>query len=190
MSYEFHLFAPRPGEDPLVTGQNKSDDLPSATPDPAVEAQKHRLAVALITLNFRLKHAPFDYEEMARFNNISVPEARALYRHIEMTGPADGNGVQILIFDDEVVISVPRWHVGKDAAQVFREVWSYFELLSRESGFVTYDPQFDRIVDLENDFGRVLRHYLMSVALVTTHKQRPPDLDEKELVPLGVGALL
>src|SRR5882757_1437519 len=133
MSYEFHLFAPRPGEDPLVTAQSKSDDLPSGSPDPATEAHKHRTAVALITLNFRLKHSPFDYEEMARFNRISVSDAQVRYRHIEMSGPGDGNGVQIVIFDDEVMISVPRWHAGKEAAQVFREIWSYFDLLARES---------------------------------------------------------
>jgi len=190
MSYAFHLFAPRPGEDPLATAQHKTDDLPAGSPDPVIEAHKHRTAVALITLNFRLKHAPFDYEVMARFNGISLTEAQTRYRQIEMCGPNDGNGVQITIFDDEVMISVPQWHSGKEAAQVFREIWSYFDLLARESNFLIYDPQLDRLVDLNNDFARVLRHYLQLVELVSERRTKPQEPEEKDLVPMGVGTLL
>lgn len=189
MSYEFHLFAACPGEDPLATAQGKTDDLPSNPPDPAIEAQKHRMAVAFITLNSRLRHAPFDHEALARFSGWSVADAHLRYRHIELTGPHDGNGVQILIFDDEILLSVPYWHTGREAAQVFREIWSYFDLVARETGHLTYDPQLDRVLDLNRDFARALRHYIV-LAEHIAQKERQPEPEEKELVPIGVGALL
>jgi hypothetical protein len=35
---------------------------------------------------------------------------------------------------------------------VFEEIWTYLEIIEREGGFFTYDPQVERVLDLRKDF--------------------------------------
>jgi hypothetical protein len=37
-------------------------------------------------------------------------EARVRYRHVELNGPENGNGIQITLYDDNASITIPYWH--------------------------------------------------------------------------------
>lgn len=148
MSYDFRLFKQRAGEDPHVTAQRDCEEFSATPPDPQKEALKRRIADALIAHNPKLEVFQFRYDEIAKFEKISVEEARLKYRHLELNGPEEScNGVQITLFDDEASITVPFWHEGEKAADTFREIWSYLEIINREAGYLAYDPQIDRIID-------------------------------------------
>ena len=66
MSYDFRLFRRKAGEDPLVTAQSDSGDLPTTSPDATKEALKRRVADALIAHSPQLEVFPFDYEAIAK----------------------------------------------------------------------------------------------------------------------------
>jgi len=161
MSYDFRAFRPKPGEDPLVTAESDAESEELAPIDPAKEASKRRVADALIAKNPTLEIFELDYEEIAKFEKISVEEARLRHRHLELNGPGEGgNGIQIALFDDEASISVPYWHSGDKANKTFQEIWEYLEIITRETGYLVYDPQFGRILNLSQDFAEVLSRYV------------------------------
>ena len=160
MSYDFKLFKRRAGEDPHVTAQRDSEEFAASPPDPQKEALKRRVADALIAYNPKLEVFQLGYEEIAKHEKITVEQARLKYRYLELNGPDDdSNGIQITLFDDEASVTVPFWHEGEKAADTFREIWSYLEIISREAGYLIYDSQLDRILDPSQGFDDSLACY-------------------------------
>jgi len=159
MSYDFRLFRPKAGEDPLVTARQDSGDFPDSPPDKQKEAQKRQVAEALIAHNPNLEVFQFGYDEIAELEKISPSEARLKYRHLELNGPEDGNGIQITLFDDEASVTVPYWHEGEKASDTFSEIWGYLEIIHREAGYLVYDPQLDRLLDTPADYDAALARY-------------------------------
>lgn len=160
MSYDFRLFRRRAGEDPHITAQRDSKEFAATPPDPQKEALKRRVADALIAHNPKLEVFKFGYEEIAKHEKISVEEARLKYRHLELNGPEEGcNGIQITLFDDEASVTVPFWHEGEKAADTFREIWGYLEIISREADYLIYDPQIDRVIEPSAGFDAALACY-------------------------------
>ena len=164
MSYDLKLFKPRPGEDPLVTAEQEHDDeLLVAPPDPEKEALKRRVADALIAFNPELSIYPMDYKEIARFEQTTVEEARLKHRHLELNGAETGNGIQITLFDQEAHITVPLWHRGQQAAKTFRQIQEYLAIITRETGYLVYDPQIASIIDPAQGLHDSLKCYASGV---------------------------
>ena len=160
MSYDFRLFKRRAGEDPDVTAQRDSEEFGSTPPDPQKEALKRKIADALIAHNPKLEISRFDYDALAKHEKISVEEARSKYRHVELNElEEDCNGIQITLFDDEASVTVPFWHEGDEARETFRKIWDYLEIISRESGYLIYDPQIDRVIEPSAGFDAALACY-------------------------------
>ena len=163
MSYDFYLFKPKTGVDPIETVDElfseESEEINPALPQPEKEARKPSLADALIRLNPQLEVFPFDFQELARIDGISEDEAKIKYRHLELNGAENGNGIQITLNDVSTEITVPYWHSGEEAQKVFKEIWSYLELIENEAGFVTYDPQLEKILNLSTDLPEAIEVY-------------------------------
>jgi len=173
MSYDFRLFKRRSGEDPIVTARRDSEEYSSTPRDSAKEALKRRVADALIAQNPKFEFFQFGYDEIARFEKISVSQARLKYRHLELNGPdAGGNGIQITLFDDEASVTVPFWHERDKAADTFREIWSYLEIICRETGYMVYDPQTDRVFEPSTGFDEAMQLYTGTVRRL--HEALPP----------------
>jgi hypothetical protein len=179
MSYDIRLVKPRPNEDPLVTAHAEADeDFRLLPPDPDKEMLKRRVASALIAVNPLLQPFKPDFEAIAKSQKISVDEAKSQYRHIELNGSDDGNGIQILLFDDEAAISVPYWHDGTKAEATFREIWDYLRIIQRETGYAAYDPQLGAILDLSKGYTKALPVY--AHARKTVVEQMPAIVLEME----------
>ena len=164
MSYDLHLVRIPPGADAQAVvdasvAMDEEAQLNPGEPDPAKEETKRRLAAALQAVNPLLTAFPFNYSELARLEKITEQEARRRFRHVELNGPEDGNGIQITLFDDTVTITIPYWHHGYKAQQAFREIWSYLEVLEGGGGLRSYDPQLERGLSLGTDFQAVLAKY-------------------------------
>lgn len=178
MSYDFILFKRRPGEDPYVTAQRDSEQFATTPPDPEKEALKRRVADALIAHNPKLEVFQLDHEAIAKFDNITVEEARLKYRYLELNGPEDDTkGIQITLFDDEASVTVPYWH-QEDEAGTFREILDYLEIISRETGYLVYDPQGDSVFDPSEGFDDPLERYSEGVqqldqALTGSDERKP-----------------
>jgi aminoglycoside 6'-N-acetyltransferase I len=155
-TYQFRLSKALQNEAPCLPGPA---DFCTTPPDSRKEALKRRVADALTAHNPRLQICPFPYDQIAQFERISKEEARRKYRHLELNGSEGGNGIQIILRDDEAVVSVPFWHEGQKAADAIRELWRYLEIIGREAGYLVYDPQMNRQIDLAEGCDQVLGHY-------------------------------
>lgn len=147
-------------------------------PDLMKEQAKARLAAALMAANPLLASFPFDFQEIARLQKISPEQARLRFRHLELNGPENGNGIQIMLFDGSASLTVPYWHHARAADAVWEEIWSYLTILEREGGLSAFDPQLERPLSLDKDRPVVLAKYLEGVAftdgVAATYTQSPP----------------
>lgn len=76
-------------------------------------------------------------------------------------------------------MTVPFWHADTKAENTFREIWNYLQIIARETGYVIYDPQIDRIIDLSTDFDDSLACYTgvmsgMSESPLTSFPEKKP----------------
>ena len=117
------------------------------------------IADALIKLNPKLEIFPFGFQELAEMEGISEDEAKIKFRHLELNGADDGNGIQITLYDDAADVTVPYWHSGESAEKVFDEIWSYLKVIENEARFVTYDSQLEKILNLSTDLPKVVEIY-------------------------------
>ncbi len=151
MSYDLLLFPRREGEDPESTARALlADESEEINPGPVVpekEQRKEAVKMALQAANPRLEQFPFDYQEIAKEEGITLAEAKVRYRHIELNGPEDGNGIQITLFDDSASVTVPYWHQGKAAETVFQEIAQYLRAIQATAGYFVYDPQLEQVID-------------------------------------------
>ena len=159
MSYDFCLATAAD-----LDAQPDSEDLNPGPPVPEKETAKRALAQRLMAENAELQPFLFDFVVIAAEMGISETEARARYRHIELNGRDDGNGIQITLFDDHADLTVPYWHDGEAARAVFEEIWRYLRILEQSAGYVTYDGQLNRVIDLSADFEASLARYSLVVA--------------------------
>ena len=163
MSYDLQLFEPPPGTDPLVAARAALDvDIESVNPGPVDskrEAWKEVLASALLAADPVLERFRFDYPEIAKLRGLSEEEARREFRHIELNAPENGNGLQIQLFDKTVSVAIPYWHRGEKAETTWSEIWKCLQVCRDTGGLAVYDPQLDRVLDLENDRDAVLQMY-------------------------------
>ena len=163
MSYDLYLFKPKEGVDPLETVDElfseESDEINPGLPNAEKESRKCSIADALINLNPQLEIFPFGFRELAEMEGISEDEAKIKFRHLELNGADDGNGIQITLYDDAADVTVPYWHSGSGTEKVFDEIWSYLKVIENKSAFVTYDPQLEKILNLSMDLPEVIEIY-------------------------------
>jgi hypothetical protein len=163
VSYDFSLFLPQPGVDPLVTAQRLADaewdDANPGPPLPAKEARKRAIADALTEVDPSLNVVQFGFEEIAKLQNISLENARTRFRHLELDGPEHGPGIQIALFDDSGSLTVPYWHKDTRAKDVFAKIWQYLKVIQEVAGYQIYDPQMECIIDLGSDLDRATERY-------------------------------
>ena len=166
MSYDLSLRRVPDDTDPLTYWRtvlrDDSDVREAASTPPGHDADDRKLALceALQSLDTNLKPFDFQFPQIAQHLGITEEDARRRYRHIELNGPQDGPGIQITLFDDEVSVTVPYWHSGARARNVWVVIWTYLRLLHDIGGMSVYDPQLDKVVDLDRDLPVVVKSYL------------------------------
>lgn len=163
MSYEFLLFAPRPGADPEATvraylTQPETGQGPGRVA-PEKESRKERLMELLKEANPNLEASRPSPSQAAEPNRTAEREARARHRVIELHDVQHGSGIQISLRDDSAAIEVPFWHRRDDAGTVMDEVWRYLRILTEEGEMIVYDPQLDQVLNLSEDKLSVLKGY-------------------------------
>ena len=77
-----------------------------------------------------------------------TPQVGAVLGEVELARSAgalelshNGTGLDLAIFGDEISLSVPYWHAGERAAQVFQIVSAIVAIVERETGLMAFDPQ-------------------------------------------------
>src|SRR5688500_12912460 len=74
---------------------------------PSDLATKEKICAALLKYNPSLERFKLDYEEIAKFDNLTVEEAKKEYNYIELNTPEGELAVQLTIYNRYVHISVP-----------------------------------------------------------------------------------
>jgi hypothetical protein len=160
MSYDFRLCLPQQGKTLEEIALADSEEIGAGEPDPVKEERKRIITEALVAKNPDFEPFALGFEQIAASQGITVEDAKKKFRYIELNGPEDGNGIQVTLFDDEASVTVPYWHKGDRAKSVFEEIWRYLRTIEEKGGCFTYDPQLERILDLNSDFAGVLKFYL------------------------------
>jgi hypothetical protein len=189
MSYDLYLFHRHVGRadlevvNELLEAYELQESPNPGSPDPAKEAQKQELSSKLIAANPELSVFKMDYPAIADDLGMSVGEAKRQHRHIEINGLMDGNGIQILLFDDTASITIPYRKDATTAQADWDEIWRYLAILESEGSFATYDGQIEKILDLEQDMPTVIAAYnevigdmpsiIASVASAANKKKQP-----------------
>lgn len=173
MSYDFYLFEVKPEEKALekieyIFQQLESEPVDTGEPIQSKEERKEMLKSALIERNSQLEKFEFDYDKISKYEGITIEQAKRRYRHFELNGPEDSNGIQITLNDDMATITVPYWHKGDKAKEVFSEIWDYLSVIQDKVGYEIYDPQIERILNLSTDFEESLSSYTTVVSHLET----------------------
>lgn len=195
LSYDFRLFALRPDEDPLTTARRPPAN---GGANNAQAARKDQIADALFARLPTLQVYQFPYHQIATFERISPEQARDKYRQVELNSPDGGNGLIITLRDNEASVSLPFWHESGRAKHAIEEAWLCLETISRMTGYLVYDPQMERMLNLETDAPCALAFYTGLVNRLREDHSGPPvqknpphDIAIRELAkPQGGGAVL
>jgi hypothetical protein len=170
MSYDIYLLDHKPSDniDRIIERvfSEEAEEINPGLPDPQKERQKRQLAAKLIEKNPTLEVFQFGYQEIASINGITEEEAKIKYRHVELNGSDDGNGVQITLYDDSATITVPYWHKEEEAKATFEEIWEYLKIIQGETDYFAYDPQLGEVLNLSDGFSKVLSVYTTTVKQV------------------------
>ena len=134
MSFDLHLFD-IPGE---LEGSDllyeMLEELDGAS-DEEDRAMQQKIVDALIKLDPRLEPFERDYEAIAKFDGISVEEAKLWWgRSTELNGPEDQALAQFQVSGNLVTI---HWYSGTSQ----EEMQKYLETICAVSGFKVFDPQ-------------------------------------------------
>ncbi len=159
VSYELRLSRPSADGTSPAPAHHNATGYSGTLPDPQKEALKRRVADQLIAHNPQLQLFQFPYDKIAQFEKLSLEEARRKYRHLELNGPEGGNGIQMILWDDDASLTVPFWHEREKAGHAFRELWNYLEIVCRETGYAIYDPQMNRTFNLSAGCEEILANY-------------------------------
>src|SRR5262249_1425262 len=130
LSYDLYLMRIPSGADPIacfeeLLEREEDEELNPGDPVPEKEEKKRAIARALMEVGPELEVFRFDYAEIAQITDTSEAEARHRHRHLELNGPDEGPGIQITLFDDTASITLPYWHSGDKARQVWHKLWGY-----------------------------------------------------------------
>lgn len=113
--------------------------------DPDADHHKQALVDALLADCPELVGGAPDYAAIARAENVTEEQARDGHRWWTVSGPDEGAGIEITLYDDYVAVDMSAGGTDED----WEDVWQYLEILVREGGFVVWDPQGSDLVDLE-----------------------------------------
>jgi hypothetical protein len=154
VSYDLFLFPAGIGDDLAAAYERLEVD--AGPPDPVKEERKQLIATKLQALFPVLVVTERDFAAIAAEEGISEQDARWENREVELLAPGGaGQTVGVDLFDDQACVRVefPK-RIGDE--QTLSLVWALARCLVTERGFVPYDPQLGRAVDLENDFEAAL----------------------------------
>jgi hypothetical protein len=126
MSFDLTMFEVR--EDETVEAARERITEPGP-PTPDGERLRRETVTAL------LEHDP----------ELDVYETSAL---TELTSLDDSKPVQATVYGDQASITIPYWHSGDEAKAAMAAVWRLVEVIHERTGWILYDEQLGKQVDI------------------------------------------
>lgn len=157
MSYDIYCYKSQLGRPDLSEAQSVMEE--EGETDSLIDPEsKSKIVKALLEYNPKLEIFEPDFAEIAKVHKKTLEEAKRLFNYIELNTPEGDLVTQITLSDHHVQIMVPYWYSGKQAAEVFRNIAGYTEVIRNAVGYFVYDPQTDQVFDPLTDtiFGKEL----------------------------------
>jgi hypothetical protein len=155
LSYDLYLLDPEPGVEPYEQLERLDAEELSASPDPAIQGRNRRLVEALRDADPRYEESQLNYDVLAEQQGISVDEAKARNRSIQLTAE---DGLEINLYDHHADITFPYWE-SLDAEALTRDIASASSVIATETGWKLYDPQLERVIDPAADASEIRRMF-------------------------------
>jgi hypothetical protein len=133
-----------------------------AAPDPVIAERNRGIADALVGTSSDYTESEIRFDVIAEQNGISVEEARAKHRYIELT---EEGGVQITLSDDHAWINFPYWD-SLDPKHLADEIAKASNVIREEIGWQLYDPQLEKFIDPVRDADEFARAFGVGVSHV------------------------
>ena len=162
VSYDLYMLSPQPGEDPMETLERLEEREEAAAPDPVIAERNRRIADALIATNSNYTESEIKFDVIAEQSGISVEEARAKHRYIELF---DEDGLQITLSDEQASINFP-YRESLDPKRLAEEIAKASNVIREETGWQLYDPQLEKFIDPVRDADEFARAFGVGVSLV------------------------
>jgi hypothetical protein len=162
VSYDLYMLSPQPGEDPMETVERLEEREEAAAPDPVIAERNRRIADALIATNSNYTESEIKFDVIAEQNGISVEEARAKHRDIELM---EEGSLQITLSDDHAWINFP-YRESLDPKRLAEEIAKASNVIREETGWQLYDPQLEKFIDPVRDADEFARAFGVGVSLV------------------------
>ena len=162
MSYDLYMLSPQPGEDPMETVERLEEREEAAAPDPVIAERNRRIADALIAMNSSYTESEIKFDVIAEENGISVEEARAKHRYIELI---EEDGFQITLSDEQASINFP-YRESLDAEGLAKKIAKASNVIREETQWQLYDPQLEKFIDPVRDADELARAFGVGVNLV------------------------
>jgi hypothetical protein len=159
VSYDLYMLSPQPGEDPVERLEEREE---AAAPDPVIAERNRRIADALIATTSNYTESEIKFDVIAEQNGISVEEARAKHRDIELM---EEGGLQITLSDDHAWINFP-YRESLDPKRLAEEIAKASNVIREETGWQLYDPQLEKFIDPVRDADEFARAFGVGVSLV------------------------
>ena len=144
MSYIIHLFNLRYPQETIESNLEmlglEEDDSPLGDKE---RANQDRLIAQMSDVSREQK--VFRHKTGAVINLAIEPDIRC--------------GTQIELDRHHITVSIPYWYSGEMALPFFKEIWKYLRTLQQETGYLIYDIQLDKTLDLAVDFQDVYKRY-------------------------------
>ncbi|HEX6040248.1 hypothetical protein [Longimicrobium sp.] len=146
MSYDLFLFAPPPTDDPLAFARAAFEgEVPAEDAPPDWRDRMRATADALAAAEPALQAQAHGEEPGDAW--------------IELAPPDDDSGLQIVVFHDTAFLHLAYGHTGAEVRAAWEQAWRCLVQMERANGWRTYDPQRERLLDLQTDLDAVVREY-------------------------------
>jgi hypothetical protein len=162
VSYDLYMLSPQPGEDPMETVERLEEREEAAAPDSVIAERNRRIADALIATNSNYTESEIKFDVIAEQSGISVEEARAKHRYIELF---DEDGFQITLSDEQASINFP-YRESLDPKRLAEEIAKASNVIREATGWQLYDPQLEKFIDPVRDADEFARAFGVGVSLV------------------------
>ena len=102
---------------------------------------------ALIATNSNYTESKIKFDVIAEQNGISVEQARAKHRYIELM---EDGGLQITLSDEQASMNFP-YRESLDPKRLAEEIAKASNVIREETGWQLYDPQLEKFIDPVRD---------------------------------------
>lgn len=130
MSYDINLFAPIPGEDPILSAKRDVEESDLNQPlSLETKSRNARIVSRLVTLN----------------SNFEVNE---LDSGTEINWLHNDCAFQLFLAESSGTLNMPYWSENQDQ-EIFDLIATSLKIVHEETGFLAYDPQSEELIALD-----------------------------------------